>query len=523
MDLRLARLERENEDLRRELAAARASGGDASERAEAAERSRRDLERVNADQAAVSEAHRESGEQLRLLADALPLFVAFVDREERYQFVNRAYEEWFGRSRAAIQGRPVREVLGEAFYAERAPHIAAALRGEDARWESSMPGRDGRTRLTEIEYRPRRDAAGGVDGFYVVVADVTERRVAERTLRDSEARLRLAVDAGRMAIWELDVAQDRVTVTPELNRLLGFPEDATPTIDDIRARYAPGERERLRAVFAATLAAGDRYGEVEFRYVWPDESIRWMLMRAEALHDADGNLHRVVGILMDVTERKRAEERQHLLLHEIAHRVKNTLATVLALATLTARTTNDVATYRDKLIDRVQGMAKTHDILTANHWEGASLRDVVANEVGLYDDEDHSRVHLAGPEVDLAPRAAVAIGMMMHELTTNAAKYGALSTASGRLDVTWRLDDSGDVPRLQLAWGERGGPAVTPPRGPGFGTTLIQRGLARELEAQVRFDYRPEGLTFSLDMPLPPREAGLGLSPWSPRLGGPSR
>lgn len=485
-----------------------------------AERSHAALQRLSADQADLSETRRVEGEQLRLLADALPLFVAFVDTSERYRFVNRAYEDWFGRPREEIQGRPVREMLGEASYARRQPYIARALAGEAVRYEAAMTGRDGIERHTEIEYRPRRDATGLVDGFYVVVTDVTERRQAERTLRQSEARLRLAIDAGRMAIWELDVAADRLVVTPELNRLLGFPEDAHPTIDEVRARYAPGERERLRDLYRQSLGAGERYGEVEFQYLWPDGSTRWLLMRAEAIQGPDGQPRRVLGVLLDVTERKLGEERQHLLLHEIAHRVKNTLATVLALATLTARTSTDVASYRDKLIDRVQGMAKTHDILTANHWEGADLRDVVANEVVPYEEESARRIRVEGPPVDLSPRAAVAVGMLMHELSTNAAKYGSLSTHAGRLDVLWTVDEGAAPPRLDLTWTERAGPPVTAPARPGFGSTLIQRGLARELDAQVRFDFAPEGLTFHLSMPLPPREAGLGLNPWSPRTGG---
>ncbi len=520
---RLARLERENAQLRRQLAALSDGHDQASDRADVAERSQRRLTQINERQADLSEIRRAEGEELRLLADALPLFVAIVDADGRYRLVNRAYEEWFGRPREEMQGRTVREVIGEALHAERRAHLEAALAGEEVRYETTMRASDGTVRHTEVEYRPRRDAAGRVDGFYVIVADVTERRRAERTLRQSEARLRLAIDAGRMAIWEVDVATDTLVATPELNRLLGFPEDATPHIEEVRARYAPGERERLREIYAGTLGAGQRYGEVEFRYLGPDGSTRWLLMRAEAIPGADGAPARILGVVLDVTERKLAEERQHLLLHEIAHRVKNTLATVLALATLTARTATDVASYRDKLIDRVQGMARTHDILTANHWEGAQLRDVIANEVRPYEEASARRIRVEGPDVDLAPRAAVAVGMVLHELSTNAAKYGSLSAHEGHLDVTWTVDAGVEPPRLTLRWVERGGPRVSPPARPGFGSTLIQRGLARELDAEARFDFDPEGLGFTLTMPLPARETGLGLNPWSPRAGGPLR
>jgi len=509
-------LERENAELRARLAEAALRDSEAADRADAADLRSADWRRTSKDHERDAASLRASEEQLRQLADAMPHFVSFIDAQERYQLVNRTYEAWFDRPRESILGRTIREVLGEEAYAVRRDHIAAALRGEPARFEAATPRADGALRETEMQYLPRRAEDGGVDGFYAVVTDITERRTAERATRRSEARLRLAIDAGRMAIWELDVANDALVGSPELNRLLGFPEDSDPALNEIRARYLPGERDRMREVMMKALEAGERYAEVDFRLRWPDGSVRWLLIRAEIHLSPQGEPTKVVGVLLDVTERKRAEERQNLLLHEIAHRVKNTLATVLALATLTARTATDVGSFRDKLIDRVQGMAKTHDILTGNNWEGAALRDVVANELGPYDDEAQRKVVLKGPPVDLTPRAAVALGMMMHELTTNAAKYGALSAPRGRIEVAWSLDEAGETPRLDLTWEESGGPPARAPQGEGFGSTLIKRGLARELDAKVSFDFRPEGLRFRLSMPLPPRQAGTGLNPWRP-------
>ena len=201
-------------------------------------------------------------------------------------------------------------------------------------------------------------------------------------------------------------------------------------------------------------------------------------------------------------EREAAAERQRLMMQELNHRVKNMLANVLSIASLTARSADDVATYRARLTERVQGLAKTHDLLSGNEWSGADLRELLASELGLYDDEA-GRVRLEGPAVHLPPRLAVGVGMIAHELTTNAVKYGALASGTGRVEVAWRVDaEPSGQRRLHLSWTEAGGPPVAQPTRQGFGTRMIERGLARELDATVVSDYALEGLRFTLSMPL---------------------
>lgn len=206
-------------------------------------------------------------------------------------------------------------------------------------------------------------------------------------------------------------------------------------------------------------------------------------------------------------EREQAAERQRLMLRELNHRVRNTLATVDSVARLTARHASDVAEFEARLTDRIRSLAKTHELLTGANWTRAGLAELLRNELAAYDGKGDGagggQFRLDGPPVTLLARQAVAVGMLVHELATNAAKYGALSVPEGRVEVRWTLrEDHGSARRLDLAWEESGGPPVRPPARRGFGTQLIERAIARDLGSEVAADYAPEGLRFRLSMPL---------------------
>ncbi|GJE18185.1 sensor histidine kinase [Methylobacterium marchantiae] len=201
-------------------------------------------------------------------------------------------------------------------------------------------------------------------------------------------------------------------------------------------------------------------------------------------------------------ERQRTHERQALLIRELHHRVKNTLATVQGLLGATARSSNDVNTFYHSFSDRIVSLGKTHNLLTEDYWQTAPLRDLLQNELGPYNDATASRISLEGPAIELAADLAVPTGMAIHELTTNAAKHGALSVPSGRIRVRWSIDQRGEGRVLDLDWTESGGPAVTPPERRGFGSTLLQRVLAQQCDAEVTIGYEAEGLRFRMIAPL---------------------
>ncbi len=204
-----------------------------------------------------------------------------------------------------------------------------------------------------------------------------------------------------------------------------------------------------------------------------------------------------------LTERQRTSERQSLLIRELHHRVKNTLATVQGLLGATARSTESMGEFYRSFSDRIVSLSQTHNLLTEDYWQTAQLGQMLRNELAPYDDGGLGRIVLEGPAVELSAYLAVPTGMAIHELTTNAAKHGALSVPGGRIEVTWTVREAEEGRRLALAWTERDGPLVRPPGRKGFGSALMQRVLPQQCNAEIRIDYAPEGLRFVMDAPLP--------------------
>jgi len=220
------------------------------------------------------------------------------------------------------------------------------------------------------------------------------------------------------------------------------------------------------------------------------------------LHDESGKLVGAVNMLVDITERKRAEEQQALLVRELHHRVKNTLATVQAIMGSTARSTDTIEDFKTALIGRIASLAKTHRLLT-DEIGAVAFGDVVHNELDAFDDGSDGRITLSGPEVILTSQLAVSLGMAMHELTTNAAKYGALSVYGGKVDVTWRVTIEAKRRVLSFDWVESGGPAVSPPKKQGFGSRLLEAVLPGQIQANSSIEYRPDGVRMHCMVPMP--------------------
>jgi two-component sensor histidine kinase len=211
----------------------------------------------------------------------------------------------------------------------------------------------------------------------------------------------------------------------------------------------------------------------------------------------------MAGVSLDVTERKRAEERQKLLVNELNHRVKNTLVSVQSIASQTLRTTDTPEAFRDAFEGRIMALSHTHNLLTEQNWEGVSLREIFDFELEAFAARDRIVFDYAH-DLQLSPKATVALGMAVHELATNALKYGALSVPEGSVRVVWALEseDAGGEPRLRLTWTERGGPPVAPPTRHGFGARLLEKGLAGELSAQVSLAYDSLGLACTMRLPI---------------------
>ncbi|MEX0954657.1 MAG: HWE histidine kinase domain-containing protein [Rhizobiaceae bacterium] len=327
------------------------------------------------------------------------------------------------------------------------------------------------------------------------IQDITERKRNEDALRDAELRQRLAIDAARLAVWELDIATEEVKATPELNKLFGLPPDAKPTLDELRQFYAEGEREKVQVVAQAALAEGRTHFEIEYRIRWPDGSPHWLLLRAEIIFQ-DDRPHRVIGVLADIDQRKRHEEQQMLMLRELNHRVKNSLSVVQSLATQSFKGGKADPVAMDTFRQRLQALASANDMLLKREWGSFDLRGLIEAIVAPYDDPP-GRVAIVGPKQDMPPRLNVPLALTLHELCTNGAKYGALSAEAGSVRVSWERTASGIV----LEWVEEGGPEVVPPVTSSFGMRLISDVLAIEL-GKVELEMPATGVRCRIAMPL---------------------
>jgi PAS domain S-box-containing protein len=330
-----------------------------------------------------------------------------------------------------------------------------------------------------------------------------EERVAARTaeleaqterLRRSEERRSIALSAGDMGSWEVDLVTNQLTWDDGPYRIFGVdPADFEPTVERIEAMMHPDDREKN--ALAAIVGLGEPRFQVEFRIVRPSGEVRWCYGAGIITRDADGNPMRMNGVTLDITDRKRAEERQVLLAREVDHRAKNTLAVVLSVLRLTrAPTTKDfIATVEG----RVHALAATHNLLSATRWEGADLGKIVEEEMAPYHANHRQRVITGGPTVVLLPATAQALALALHELATNAAKYGALSTETGTLRVTWRAE--GDA--LVLDWTETGGPPAAEPARLGFGLTIVRSSIEAQFRGGVTYEWRRDGLRCTLSIP----------------------
>lgn len=329
--------------------------------------------------------------------------------------------------------------------------------------------------------------------------DITETRRAENLRRESEARLRLAVDAAHLGIWDFDVATDTVRSSPELNRILGYPPDHILDRAELRANYIPGERERTQAEAQAALAAGERQFQVEYRYLVHGQ-VRWLLLRAEVTFGPDGKPNGALGVVMDITERKETEERHVFLVHELKHRVKNILAAVQAIATMSLARRSDVDEARVALDSRLAALAGTYDILTREDWNGADIVELIEIAARPFRADGSGRFRTSGPSARLSADLARSLSILVNELTTNAVKYGALSHPDGEVDVNWSIDPCEEGRRLTFEWKERNGPPVVAPERRGFGSRIIEAGMPR---SKATLSFPPDGVRYELDAIIP--------------------
>jgi PAS domain S-box-containing protein len=337
-----------------------------------------------------------------------------------------------------------------------------------------------------------------------VRARTAELEKSTGQLVESEQRRSMALAAGKMGSWDWDWTNGDWMWDAGQYRIFGVdPRSFEVTSENIQALLHGDDLDSFRKLIAH-FERGARAYETEFRIKRPDGEVCWCVSTAAATIDKGGRVVRLSGVTVDITERKRAEERQNLLAREVDHRAKNALALAQSIVRLTRA--SDVKDYVQAVEGRISALARVHTILSLSNWQGAEIGRLAEEEIAPYSSGD--QIELYGAELQLQPATAQTMALALHELVTNSAKYGALSALSGRLKIKWEV--RGDA--LQLVWEERGGPAVEAPISRGFGTRSVIASIESQLGGKAEFDWRSEGLICRLSVPLAKvvssREAG---------------
>jgi PAS domain S-box-containing protein len=340
-----------------------------------------------------------------------------------------------------------------------------------------------------------------LERFNAELEDRVRARTAELEesnvrLLESEQRRSLAIAAGKMGSWDWDWVNGDWMWDEGQFRIFGVdPQTFVVNPANVQALLHPDDFDELGKAMAE-FNGGARSYEGEFRINRPDGEVRWCVGTAAATIDKAGRVVRVSGVTVDITERKRAEERQNLLAREVDHRAKNALALAQSIVRLTRGET--VKAYIQAVEGRISALARVHTILSLSSWQGAEIGKLVDEELAPYSSSD--QIAFGGSDIQLQPATAQTLALALHELVTNSAKYGALSTLSGRLSLKWEIDR--DV--LLMVWEERDGPLVEKPASRGFGTRSVIAAIESQLGGQADFDWRSEGLICRLSVPLTP-------------------
>ena len=359
--------------------------------------------------------------------------------------------------------------------------------------------------FSDAEISSLRALARQVTAHLELRRAATERIVTTAALRDADLGRELALQAARLGRWDHRPNLGARFYDDRAREIIGLSRDDDIGVEALLTRIAPEDRASVREALARTLSP-ERAGpmEVAFRVAGPAPGeMRWVSAVGRSLFD-DGVCTRFFGVLEDITERKRAEELRSLLASELNHRVKNILSLAQSVVDSTLRTASTLAGARAAAGGRLQALGHAHDRLLANSWEAAPVAELVASVTQSLS-LDPARLEVEGPFVRLGSRAALQLALALHELATNATKYGALSNDTGKVSISWSVAGAaGPDARFAFGWRERGGPTVAPPSRKGFGTRVIQRATAAAFGGEVTLDYPPEGARWSITAPLAP-------------------
>ena len=367
-------------------------------------------------------------------------------------------------------------------------------------YELARPFADAELKYYVVVYDPVHGGGALVTGVIVTIFDITERRRSEEEVRASQQRLKAIVDTAADAIVVIDDLGHIQSINPATERLFGYsPADLVG--ENVSKLMPEPDRTKHDSYLEAFLRTGKAKiigsgREVEGRRkdgsVFPIDLsvVEWRLAEKRYF----------TGLMRDVTDRKKREKQVDHLLREVNHRAKNMLALVQAVAMQTAAT--EPQDFVERFAERIQGLAASQDLLVRSQWQGIQLQELVRSQLAHFTDLIDVRITLKGPALRISASSAQTIGMSLHELATNAGKYGALSNPTGTVAITWEFGhDPAGSDRFRLTWTENGGPAVLVPSRCGFGTKVIAAMPRASLSADVVLEYAPEGVRWRLDCP----------------------
>ncbi len=448
------------------------------------------------------DALRESEERLKAIFDQTAGGIVQMDVSGCFSFVNDRYGEIVGYTKDELRGMGVQALIHPDDLDRSLEALAGMLRtGQSFEIEKRYRRKDGSTVWVHSSVNPIHDRSGAIVQAVATVFDITQRKQAEEHAKSLAAIIASSDDA----IISSDLDMTIRSWNEGAMRLYGY--SAKEILGQSINVLVPEGRKREAEDIMRQITRGERVETHETRRRRKDGTIIEVSLTVSPVFDEQGRIIGASKIARDITAQKEAERLTHVLMGELQHRIKNVLATVQAVARQTFSRGGAKPGQIDTFVARLAALGRAHDLLTVSSWQDAELSAVVRETLSPY---ASARLSVEGPGLRLPPRSAVAMALALHELATNAAKYGALSVPNGQVAIQWTVDGAAPS-RFDLLWRERGGPPVSLPSEKGFGSKLITSLLAAELGGSVNVDYGTEGLECRVSAPLDTRTAVLDI------------
>ena len=443
-------------------------------------------------------ALRDSEARLSRILRQSPAGIVQTDADGMIVLCNNRWCDMLGYSESEMLGMSAIELTHPSSVDATLETVGRLAKGgADFQIEKNYRRKDGVMLRCSSNVAALRDAQGNYQDLLAVVLDMTKRLDAEDRLRESEAQLKFSLTAASAGMWDWHIPSGKIFWSPENYVLYNMePVSDGPRYADWDARIHPDDREQANQAVSDVLEGRAAEFKTEFRIVGRDGTIRWLAGLGNLERAEDNSPVRLSGINIDITLRKQHEEHAQLLMAEVNHRAKNLLSVVQAVAQQTANT-GDPLTFAARLSDRIGGLAANQDLLVKNLWHGVEIDELVTSQLAHFKDLIGIRIRLNGPGLTVTAAASQAIGMAVHELATNAAKYGALSNSNGQVHVEWQLTASPESQFL-MSWRESDGPLVKAPTRKGFGQTVIKRLVEASVDGNVNVDYAEKGFSWHL-------------------------